>query len=75
MPDSPAPQLGASDPISGLTGLRVHFFFPYLFPHQINILYPPLPPPPPPKKIAPLRVMSIDLACLDRLSTVSLCQN
>ena len=36
--DSPPPQQGASDPISGLTGLCVYLFFPYLFPSHINII-------------------------------------
>ena len=37
LPDSPPPQQGASDPISGLTGLFVYFFYPNLFPSQIKI--------------------------------------
>ena len=40
MPDSPPPQQGASDPISGLTGLCVYLFYPNLFPSQINIISP-----------------------------------
>ena len=36
--DNPPPQQGASDPISGLTGLCVYLFFPYLFPSHINII-------------------------------------
>ena len=40
MPDSPPPQQGASDPISGLTGLCVYLFYPNLFPFQINIISP-----------------------------------
>ena len=40
LPDSPLPQQGASDPISGLTGLCVHLFYPNLFPSQINIIPP-----------------------------------
>ena len=43
---SPPPQLGASDPLSRLTaGLCVYFFYPDLFPSEINIISPP-----PPKK-------------------------
>ena len=36
LPDSPPPQQGASDPISGLTGLCVYLFHPviYSFPNQ-----------------------------------------
>ena len=40
IPDSPAPQQSASEPISGLTGLRVYLFFPNLFHSQINIIFP-----------------------------------
>ena len=40
MPDSPPPQQGASDFISGLTGLCVYLFYPNLFPSQINIIPP-----------------------------------
>ena len=38
LPDSPPPQQGASDPISGLTGLCVYLFYPHIFPFQINII-------------------------------------
>ena len=38
--DSPPPQQGASDPISGLTGLCVYLFYPHIFPSQINIISP-----------------------------------
>ena len=40
IPDSPPPQQGDSDPISGLTGLYVYLFYPNLFPSQINIISP-----------------------------------
>ena len=40
IPDSPPPQQSASEPISGLTGLRVYLFFPNLFASQINIISP-----------------------------------
>ena len=49
LPDSPPPQQGASDPISGLTGLCVYLFYPNLFPSQINIISPPKPTVMPPK--------------------------
>ena len=38
--DSSPPQQGASDPISGLTGLRVYLFYPHIFPSQINVISP-----------------------------------
>ena len=38
IPDSPLPQQGASDSISGLTGLWVYHFYPHLFPSQISII-------------------------------------
>ena len=38
LPDSPPPQQGASDPISGLTGLCVYLFYLHIFPFQINII-------------------------------------
>ena len=40
LPDSPPLQQGASDPISGLTGLCVYLFYPHIFPSQINIISP-----------------------------------
>ena len=40
LPDSPPAQQGASDPISGLTGLCVCLFYPHIFPSQINIISP-----------------------------------
>ena len=33
-------QRGASDPISGLTGLCVYLFYPNLFASQINLIFP-----------------------------------
>ena len=45
LPDSPPAQQGASDPISGLTGLCVYqelcnLFHPHTFPSQLNIISP-----------------------------------
>ena len=40
LPDSPSPQQGASDLISGRTGLYVYLFFPNLFLSQISIISP-----------------------------------
>ena len=40
IPDSPPPQQGASDFISGLTGSCVYLFYTNLFPSQINIIPP-----------------------------------
>ena len=45
LPDSPPAQQGASDPISGLTGLCVYqelsnLFYPHTFPFQLNIISP-----------------------------------
>ena len=36
IPDGPTPQQCESDPISGLTGLCVYFFYPNLFPPKSN---------------------------------------
>lgn len=36
IPDGPTPQQCESDPISGLTGLWVYFFYPNLFPPKSN---------------------------------------
>ena len=46
----PTPQQGASNPISGLTGLCVYVFCPNLFLSRGNIIPSLTPPPPPPKK-------------------------
>ena len=62
IPDNPPPKQGAPDPICGLTGLCVYFFYPNLFPSQINIISPP-----PPKKNThniPLNVCNSLLLCL-----------
>ena len=45
LPDSPPAQQGASDPISGLTGLCVYqelcnLFYPHTFPSQLSIISP-----------------------------------
>ena len=41
IPETPPPQRGASDPISGLTGLCVYVFYPNLFLSRSNIIPPP----------------------------------
>ena len=38
IPDSPPPRLGASDPISELTGLCSYLFYPNLCPSQVNVI-------------------------------------
>ena len=40
IPETPPPQRGASDPISGLTGLCVYVFYPNLFLSRSNIIPP-----------------------------------
>ena len=40
LPETPPPQRGASDPISGLTGLCVYVFYPNLFLSRSNIIPP-----------------------------------
>ena len=40
VPDGPPPQQGASHPNSGLTCLRVYFFYSTLSPSQVNIISP-----------------------------------
>ena len=49
IPETPPPQRGASDPISGLTGLCVYVFYPNLFLSRSNII-PPSPHPQQKKK-------------------------
>ena len=65
IPYSPPPQPGASDPLSGLTGLCVHLFYPDLFPSEINIISPP----PPKKKHRDCPINSrqgVDRAAIDK---------